>query len=407
MNLLPRAVRLALLLALAALGLTAPAGAQLPRNPMAQGSPPSYRCTSGIYFGQPCERFLSNPEHIAHELPNPYPWFVDYAYGAAAGFNTKNVPDSQRTTPFIRRYIGTVPQSEFVPRSYTEQSIRDYVNRVGRDHQLYGQTLPPEAAPDTLAAFSIHGLEHQRCGGRYTGGGRRANAAYRRWVEGIARGIGDAKAIVFVEPDGIPAAAQCLSGRALHARLATIRYAVTKFAALPNVGVYIDAGTSDWRPASEMAALLKQAGVYLVRGFSVNITHYDFTWHQLRYGDQIVRLLARGHRARKHFVVNTAYNGVGPLYKTGLKTEGEVWCDPPGRALGPLPTLETGDPLADAFFWIGGPGISDNDCGKGHLPAGTFDPKWATQLINTALRAAAKGKADYPEYHGIHPENSR
>ncbi len=198
MNLLPRAVRLTLLLALAAVGLSAPARAQLPRNPMAQGSPPSYRCTSELYYGQPCERFLSNPEHVAYEMPNPYPWFVDYAYGAAAGFNTKGVPDSQRTTPLIRQYIGT-----------------------------------------------------------------------------------------------------------------------------------------------------------------------------------------------------------------GSITEGEIWCDPPGRALGPLPTLKTGDRLADAFFWIGGPGVSDGDCGKGRLPGGTFDVKWATQLIKTALRAAAKGKADYAEYHGIHPRNSR
>lgn len=227
-------------------------------------------------------------------------------------------------------------------------------------------------------------------------------------MAGIARGIGDAKAIVFVEPDGIPAAAQCVSGRALHARLATIRYAVGQFAALPNVGVYIDAGTSDWRPASEMAALLKQAGVYLVRGFALNITHYDWAWHQLRYGDQIVRLLRdRGHRASRHFVVNTAYSGVGPLYKTGSITQGEIWCDPPGRALGPLPTLKTGDSLADAFFWIGGPGVSDGDCGKGRLPGGTFDVQWATQLIRTALHAAAKGKADYPEYQGLHPRNSR
>lgn len=181
-----------------------------------------------------------------------------------------------------------------------------------------------------------------------------------------------------------------MSGKSLRARVATIRYATEQFAKLPNTGVYIDAGTSDWRPAGEMARMLKAAGVSHVRGFSLDVTHYDWTANQIRYGDKIAKLTG------KHFVVNTAYNGLGPVYKNGTGSQGEKWCDPPGRALGPLPTTNTGDPAADAFFWIGGPGTSDN-CGGGHKRAGQFDPRWANELIDNALHA--KG-VEYPYYKG-------
>lgn len=193
-----------------------------------------------------------------------------------------------------------------------------------------------------------------------------------------------------MEPDGLPAARQCTRGRNLRDRLAAIRYATLQFARLPNTGVYIDAGTSDWRPAGEMAHLLELAGVGHVRGFSLNVTHYDWTANQIRYGDRIARA------THKHFVVNTAYNGLGPIYKNGTGSHGEKWCNPPGRALGPLPTTNTGDSRADAFFWIGGPGTSDN-CGRGHKRAGVFDPRWAAELIDNALHRRG---AEYPYYRG-------
>jgi endoglucanase len=40
----------------------------------------------------------------------------------------------------------------------------------------------------------------------------------------------------------------------------------------------------------------------------------------------------------KHFIIDTSRNGLGPA------PDGS-WCNPPGRALGPKPTADTGFPL--------------------------------------------------------------
>ena len=79
----------------------------------------------------------------------------------------------------------------------------------------------------------------------------------------------------------------------------------------------------------------------------------------------------------KHFVVDTSRNGLGP-------TPDGQWCNPPGRALGAAPTLETGDPAADAFLWIKRPGESDGAC-NGGPSAGTW---WADYALGLARRAA-------------------
>ncbi len=324
---------IAALALVASLSVTAPAGARLHGNPMAKG-----------------------------------PWFVDLHWNAAA----------RSSDPRIRRYIGSVPMAEWVVESFTRADVAQYVQRVREE----------ERRPGSMAMFAVHGLPHAACG-NYDGGGPAGARKYRKWVRGIAAGIGRAKAIVFLEPDGVAAAAECMQGGNLARRLSLIRYAVGQFAKRPNVGTYIDAGTSDWRPAGQMARMLRKAGIRRARGFALNVTHYDWTWNQLRYGDRISR--ATGG---KHFVVNTAYNGRGPLYKAG-GTQGEVWCDPPGRALGPVPTLKTGDRRADAFFWIGNPGIADN-CG--HYHAGQWVPAIARSLIRNARRRGS----EYPRYRRHH-----
>ena len=61
----------------------------------------------------------------------------------------------------------------------------------------------------------------------------------------------------------------------------------------------------------------------------------------------------------KHFVVNTAMNGRGPLVPNDRVQNGnEDLCNPPERGLGPMPTFDTGFPSVDAFAWIAYPGRS-------------------------------------------------
>lgn len=149
-----------------------------PRQPDGPGEPPVLPVQVRVLRRSGVRAVPLEPRARRVRHAQPVSWLVDFTYGAAAGFNTKGVPESQRTTPLIRQYVGSVPQSEFVVRSATEQNIRDYVNRVGRDHQLYGRTLPPEAGPDTVATFS-----HPRA---------RARALRRRvhrWWQESGRGL--------------------------------------------------------------------------------------------------------------------------------------------------------------------------------------------------------------------------
>jgi endoglucanase len=73
-----------------------------------------------------------------------------------------------------------------------------------------------------------------------------------------------------------------------------------------------------------------------------------------------------------HFVIDTSRNGNGPL--------DVEWCNPKGRKLGMVPTLETGDPLIDAYLWLKRPGESDGECNGGPR-AGVF---WDEQAIELA-----------------------
>jgi endoglucanase len=67
----------------------------------------------------------------------------------------------------------------------------------------------------------------------------------------------------------------------------------------------------------------------------------------------------------------------------GLRPNGE-WCEPSGRALGDRATASTGDPLADAYFWIKRPGESDGTCNGGPV-AGQW---WAGYALGLAQRTA-------------------
>jgi endoglucanase len=75
------------------------------------------------------------------------------------------------------------------------------------------------------------------------------------------------------------------------------------------------------------------------------------------------------------FVIDTGRNGAG--------TDG-AWCNAPARALGPAPTLRTGDPLVDALLWVKPPGASDGEC-NGGPPAGAWWPEAAIDLARRAI----------------------
>jgi endoglucanase len=206
-------------------------------------------------------------------------------------------------------------------------------------------------------------------------------AAYERFINGLSAGIGNFRAVVFLEMDSL-ITTPCLHGRALAARMAELRYAVTTLEQNPHVALYMDAGAGDALSYKTAARLLTRAGIHQAQGFFLNSTHFDWTTSEVAYGQKLGRAL---HGV--HFVVSTSDNGKGPLRpKDRVHHGNEILCAPAGRGLGPKPTSDTGYAFADAFAWIALPGKSGGSCGPGVKapPTGAFWPANAIGLVRHA-----------------------
>jgi endoglucanase len=200
-------------------------------------------------------------------------------------------------------------------------------------------------------------------------------ASYRNWIDGFAAGIGSSRVALVLQPD-LPFAL-CAPNRG-RAALSLVNYAARVFGALPHTTVYIDVGAADWPTVSQAVSLLRAAGVAHARGFALNDTHFDSNASELRFGAQVSARLAKAGVPGKHFVINTAENGVPWKYWQyhGNHANPRV-ChlkpDWPCMTLGVPPTWHVtsrrwGLPatarrlvarLCDAFLWIGRPWLFD------------------------------------------------
>lgn len=219
-----------------------------------------------------------------------------------------------------------------------------------------------------MPVFVVYDIPLRDCGG-YSGGGAQSPAEYRSWIRNFTAGVGSGRAAVVVEPDAL-AGLDCLSDADRTTRLSLLRYAVRTLTTHERTAVYLDAGHSGWIDASEMARRLRAADVADARGFSLNVSNFDRTRVERRYGHALVTRLGG-----KHFVIDTSRNGLG--------SNGE-WCNPSGRALGHRPTTSPSDDRVDAFLWIKRPGESDGTC-NGGPSAGEF---WTDYAVGLAERAS-------------------
>jgi len=215
-----------------------------------------------------------------------------------------------------------------------------------------------------LPVFVIYNIPNRDCGG-YSAGGIQNSTDYQNWIRTIAKTIGNRKAAIILEPDGL-SLIDCLSNQELATRYNLLFDAVNVFR---NNGqyVYLDAGHPNWISANDMSNRLKAAGIANATGFALNTSNFFSTSDNINYGQQISSLTNN-----KHFVIDTGRNGLGP-------TSDQQWCNPSGRALGQRPTVNTGNALVDALLWVKGPGGSDGQCNGGPA-AGIFWPEYALGL---------------------------
>lgn len=160
-----------------------------------------------------------------------------------------------------------------------------------------------------LVAYNI---PYRECG-RYVSGGAPDAAAYEAWIEAFARGIGEARAVVILEPDSLgiipwhnvkfwcKPSVPGQDGRPVPAPGATPedRYALLQFAVAelhrraPHADVYLDATHSSWLGVGDAAYRLARAGrdpgtgELLARGFYVNAANYQTTEQAAQFGTWI------------------------------------------------------------------------------------------------------------------------
>jgi len=215
------------------------------------------------------------------------------------------------------------------------------------------------AAQGAVPVFTVLRAQSTGCGPGYVGGGPAEDARTRAWYDDLARAIGNDRVVIAFEPDSL-GTIDCHARSRRDDRIRLLRHGVDALAALPNTTVYIEAGASDWEPARRTANQLRAVGIAKVRGFMLNATHQDWTRANVLHGLEISRLTGG-----KHFVINTAENGRGPIhYRNARGRRITVWCNPPRRGLGPPPTTNTSNPMVDAYLWINRPGYAQSCQGR-------------------------------------------
>jgi endoglucanase len=203
--------------------------------------------------------------------------------------------------------------------------------------------------------------------------------AYEKWINQLAAAIGTGDDIVIVEPDGLPDVVRgCLSPAQSAVRYRLLRYAMRKLGGLPQARAYLDAGNPGmFQNPAQLAQPLEKAGIRYGRGFSANVSNFQWTADVVAWSQRLERALG----GRLGAVIDTSRNGRGPY--TG--PDAPQWCNPPGRALGPAPRLDPGPAGIDAYLWVKDPGASDGPCNGGPSP-GQYWPQYAVELAQASQK---------------------
>jgi endoglucanase len=197
----------------------------------------------------------------------------------------------------------TTPQAVWFT-SGTPQEVQRGVRRTMRQAALQG-------AVPTLVLYY---LPFRDCG-QFSAGGAQTPEQYAAFVDAFARGIGDGRAIVILEPDGLGLVPQTVSngvpncgvgdGSAggttdlANQRFALLDAAVDRLERQPATRVYLDGVHSAWLSVGEISARLVRAGVMRAQGFFVNLSNYRFTEQVAKYGTWISKCIAFANNAEE------------------------------------------------------------------------------------------------------------
>jgi endoglucanase len=344
-------------------------------SPIGMGTPDTAVLTILNDDVLPVTKNPENPLGLTAAPPPSDPLLGAQAYVDPDNFAAVQARKWQHSRPRASRMMEVIGDQPWVQRfghgiANPAVPVSQYLER--------SQAEEPGSVPEMSTYWLVDAnIIHPQCH-HYSDSPARQKS-FHNWVENLAQGVGDYRAVLFFEVDSLITVG-CLSHHGLQVRLAELRDALSILSKVPRLVVYLDAGAADAAPAPQMARLLREAGDSQIQGFFLNATHFDWTTKEIRYGEEISRMTGG-----KHFVVSTSENGRGPLVpRDRAKNGNEILCNPPGRGLGPKPTFDTGYKNVDAFAWVGNPGKSGGTCRPGAPPVGYFWPQFALQLVRDA-----------------------
>lgn len=217
-----------------------------------------------------------------------------------------------------------------------------------RDHINCAQALQPGSVP----IMTVLRAQAKQCNSHYTAGGVAEDNLTKKWYRDFAQAVGNARVIIAFEPDSI-GTISCLAKSRRRARMDLLRYGVDVLSKLPRATIYLEGTASDWKSPAFTAKMLRYIGVAKVRGFMLNVTHFDWTVNNIAYGRKVSNRIGG-----KPFVVSTSYNGRGSVHYKQGKRQVNVFCNVRYRGTGPSPNTRTGFAKVDGFLWLNRPGIS-------------------------------------------------
>jgi endoglucanase len=241
------------------------------------------------------ENLVTNVGTAGFFIPPPTPEAVQQI---ARLVKARNLRDALALTE-----MAATPQAVWLDGgSPTEvrDSVKKTVAQASREHRV-----------PVLVAYN---LPFRDCA-QYSAGGAVDTPAYQAWIDGLAAGIGESRAVVLLEPDGLgiipynttldgvtdwcqPTVSDG-AGNSVPApgaspadRYALLNYAVDSLKAkAPSAAVYLDGTHSAWLGAGEAAYRLDRAGVRRVSGLFLNVSNFQPTPQLLQYGTWISKCL--------------------------------------------------------------------------------------------------------------------
>ncbi|MFW6775277.1 glycoside hydrolase family 6 protein [Nocardioides sp. CPCC 205120] len=279
-----------------------------------------------------------------------YTWPGSQAAAAAGTVEAQGRTDDAAT---LRRLADVPTAIWLTPEAHGRGEVGAHVRGIVAD----------ASDADEVAVFVVYGVTDRDCTGQLSAGGLPPEE-YAPWVGEIASalGSGDGAAVAVLEPDGLAATFECGN---TDQRVDLLAGAL---GSLLDAGVptYVDAGHSDWRPADEMADLLRRVGVDEARGFATNVAGYQADTDETRYAEELSGLLDGAH-----YVTDSGRNGAPSTSE---------WCNPDARLLGREPAAVDDGSAQDADLWVKPPGESDGTC-NGGPDAGVF---WVERALSMA-----------------------